>query len=388
MLIVLTVVALLAGMTVLTHNNFTAPYPGLNDFMSRWEGARSYWIDGLDPYGDAASLNIQNQIYGRPVQEGEDPGFFAYPFYTLFFVWPLVHTSYAWASAVWMVLLAACLVASVFLILNLFDWRPKPLVLGLLILWSLLFYFSARGLILGQPGLLVYFLEIAALWAIAKGHDRSAGVALAFSTLKPQMGFLIVPFLLLWGVRARRWRFVMAFTGVLGVLVVASFLMQPSWLGDWIAQIQRYPSYTALGSPVWIVTQYYLGLGSIGEWAVNLIFYGFMLWTWYGVLVQGRTDRWLWAAVVTLTVTHLVAPRTATPHYVVFMLPIIFYFREIVRANRRWGSVFVVLIIAALVFLPWMHFLLTVEGEFEHPTVYLPLPFAMVILLWLTRKLW
>jgi hypothetical protein len=97
----------LIGMVILTHNNLTVLYPGHNDFMSRWEGARSYWVDGLNPYGDEASLNIQERIYGRAVVDDEDPGFFAYPFYTAFLVLPLVFTTYAWASAVWMVLLEA-----------------------------------------------------------------------------------------------------------------------------------------------------------------------------------------------------------------------------------------------------------------------------------------
>ena len=387
-LLAVVVVALLAAVTILTHNSFTRPFPGLNDFMSRWEGARSYWQDDLNPYSDEASLNIQVRIYGRAVEAGEDPGFFAYPFYTVFMVWPVVNVSYAWASAVWMVLLEACLVASIFLLLSLFNWRPKPLVLGLLVLWSLLFYYSARGLLLGQPGHLVYLLEIIAVWALVKGHDEVVGAALALSTIKPQMGFLIVPFLLLWALRVRRWRFLIAFMGVFGGLMLASFLLQPTWLNDWITQIQRYPSYTALGSPVWIIMQNYLGLGSAGEWAVNLVFYGLMLWAWYGVLIERRSERFLWAVVVTLAVTHLVAPRTATPHYVVFILPLIFFFREISQRFRRRGSLYVALILLALLVLPWLHFLLTVDGEFEHPTVYLPLPFTMVILIWITRKLW
>ena len=388
MVLAVVIVALLAAVTILTHNSFTRPYPSLNDFMSRWEGARSYWRDGLNPYSDEASLNIQVRIYGRAVEEGEDPGFFAYPFYTVFVVGPLVNTTYAWASAVWMVLLEACLVASVFLLINLFDWKPKPLVLGLLVLWSLFFYPSARGLLLGQPGHLVYLLEIVAIWALVKGRDDVAGVALAFSTIKPQMGFLIVPFLLLWGLRARRLRFLISFGAVFGGLMLASFLLQPTWLSDWITQIQRYPSYTALGSPVWIVMQQTLGLGDAGEWAVNLVFYALMLWAWFGVLVQQHHERFLWAVVVTLVVTHLVAPRTATPHYVIFMLPLVFFFRELVQRFRRQGSLYVSLILVALLVLPWLHFLLTVEGEFEHPTVYLPLPFAMVFLIWITRKLW
>jgi hypothetical protein len=373
---------------VATHNTFTAPFPGLNDFMSRWEGARSYWIDGLNPYGEQASLNIQQRIYGRPVREGEDPGYFAYPFYTVFLVWPLVYIPYAWASAIWMVTLEICLIGALLLLLDVFQWRPQPWLLALLVIWTLIAYFPSRGLILGQPGLLVYFLEVVALWALVKERTTLAGIALAVSTIKPQMGFLFIPFLLLWGVYKRRWPFIGSFLLTFGILVGASFALQPSWLADWLNQVAVYTSYTALGSPVWIITQYYLGLGAAGEWAVNLIFYLLVVWSWYKLFIRRMDERFLWTAALTLTVTHLVATRTATPHYVVFMFPLVFYLGEIARRDRRSGSRLVAVILAALLVIPWLHALLTVQAKFEHPTVYLPAPFITLLLLWVTRHLW
>ena len=376
-----------AGTVVVTHNMLTAPYPGHNDFMSRWEGARSFWVDHLNPYGDQASLNIQQKIYGRPVKDGEDPGFFAYPMYTAVMVWPLVYLDYAWASAIWMVLLAACLMASLFFLLDLFQWRIASWLLGILCLWVLLFYYSARGLILGQVGVVVYFLELLALWSVLKERDNLAGVALAISTVKPQMGFLIVPFFLLWALRYRRWTFVVSFVVSMLALLGVSFLLQPSWLGDWMAQLGQYPSYTALGSPVWIITSYYLKLGGWAELLVSGVVGATMLVTWYWLL-RGHPEQFMWAAVITLTVTHLIAPRTATPHYVVFIFPLMFYFAQIVRRNRRFGNLWVSSLLAVLLVVPWVHFLLTVDKHFEHPSIYLPLPFTMIVLLWWTRKQW
>ncbi len=379
---------LLIGNVVATHHFLTEPYPGHNDFLSRWEGARAYWQDGLNPYSDAASLSIQERIYGRAVVEGEDPGFFAYPFYTVFFVGPLVTVSYAWASAIWMVILEVSLIAALFLLMNLLNWKPHPWLLALMLVWTLLFYFSARGLILGQPGHLVYFLQIFALWAFWKGRDDWAGAMLALSTFKPQMGFLLVPLILLWAFRVQRWRMISSFVVVFGVLILGSFILQPSWMGDWLKQVQNYPSYTALGSPVWIVTEYYLGLGSAVTTLVTIVLYGALFWVWYDVLKKRDATRFLWTVALTLTITHLVAVRTATPHYVVFMLPIIFYFRSLQNWRPRQASLWTGGILLLLLILPWIHFLLTVEGEFEHPSVYLPLPFLSLILLWYTRRLW
>jgi hypothetical protein len=49
-----------------TYTYFTSKYPGANDFYSRYGGARAFWIDHLNPYGEAASRQIQIGIYGRP----------------------------------------------------------------------------------------------------------------------------------------------------------------------------------------------------------------------------------------------------------------------------------------------------------------------------------
>lgn len=389
---VILLLVLLVGNVIVTHNVFTKPFPGHNDFLSRWEGARSFWMDGISPYSEQASLNIQQRIYGRPVVENEDPGFFVYPFYTVFAIFPTVYMDYAWASAVWMVLLEVCLVSAMLLLLDLYDWQPSPVFFGLLLLWSLGDYFAARGLFLGQPSHLVYVLQIGALWALHRRTDEIAGAVLAISTLKPQMGYLMVPFLLLWALRVRRLRFLVAFGSTFAALMLLSFALEPAWLGDWIEQVRLYPEYTAAaypdtGSPVWIMTQHYLNLGAIGEWALNLVFILPMLWAWYTVLVEGRRERFLWTVAVTLVVTHLVALRTATPHFVVFNLILVFYLNYI---RHRYGGFAAAGFLLLLFAFSWAQFIITVQGRatLEHPSLFLPLPFALAILLWLTRRLW
>lgn len=382
---VLIAAAALIGNIILTHNLFTAPFPGHNDFMSRWEGARSYVIEGLNPYGAEASLNIQERIYGRAAAPDQDPGYFAYPFYTVFVVAPLVTVDYAWASAVWMVLLEVCLIGALFLIFSILNWRPPPLLLGVLILYAIFDYFAMRGLLLGQPGVLVYALEILAIWALLREHETLGGIALAFSTLKPQMGFLIVPLILLFVLFNRRWRYLFTFAVTMAILMGASFLLMPSWLGDWLAQVSIYTTYTAIGSPVWVVTQYDLNLGSAGEYAViaGLILY--MLWAWFELIIRRKQERLLWTITLTLTITHLAAVRTATTHFIVFTLPVMFYLRELTKRRLGWLAA---LIAVLIVVITWIHFLTTVRGEFEDPSIYLPLPFTIFFLLIITRRRW
>lgn len=379
------IVALWAGAVVVHHDFFTKPYPGHNDFLTPWEAARSFFVEGIPVYSDKSNENIQIGIYGRPIEEGEFPNYYAYPFHTLFLVWPTIYLSYDWATAVWMVALEAALIVALFLLLDIYRWKPRPLMLVWLLVWMLFFYPSARGLILGQVSHLIFLLQVVGLWSVVRGRDTTAGLALAFSTAKPQMGYLIVPFLLLWALRERRWRLIGVFAGTLAALLALSFALQPDWVGGWLGELGRYTDYTAVGSPVWVVMAYYLGLGSGGEWAAVLVFYAALLWTWYQVLVRRHDDRFLWTAMLTLTITHLVAPRTATTHFVVFAAPLLFY---IARWSRQGKALWAALFLLALLVLPWLHFVNTVSGEFEHPATYVPLPFGVALLLWFTRRQW
>ncbi len=370
-----------------TYSFFTSKFPGANDFYSRYGGARAYWLDHLNPYGDEASLQIQVGIYRRPANPDEDPGYFAYPFYTVFLVGPLSVLPYEWAEAIWLVLLETCLVAAFVLLADLFRWRPPQWLLLLGMAWTLAFYPATRGLFLGQPGVAVYFLEVLTIWALLKGRDTLAGTALALSTIKPQMGFLLVPFLLLWAMRTRRRYVVGSFGVVWGGLMLASFALQPSWFGDWLTQLRLYPEYTAIGSPVWVLTHVYLPfLAQPGEIGITLALIVLLMWAWWRVLWNQEANIFLWTVALTLTVTHLVALRTATPHFVVFVVVLVFYFRELM--HRQHGALLVAGLMVVLAAGLWWLFLATVANRFEHPIMYLPLPFGSLILLWFTRRSW
>jgi hypothetical protein len=378
--------AFLVLLVVLHHNLLTALFPGHNDFLVVWEAARSYWQDGLNPYLEQTTTNIQMRMFGR-LATADDLSvlFFAYPMYTVAVLLPLVYMPYAWAAAIWMVALEAMLITALFMICDLIRWRPSPLMLGLLLLMTFGFYFAVRGLLLGQVGVMVYWLEILALWALWKGRDHLAAVALALSTMKPQMGFLLIPLLLIWALANRRWRFLIGFTAASVVLMALSFALEPGWVSDWIAQVALYPSHAVIGSPVAVVTEMALGLGGWAELLVSGVIGLWLLAQWVPLL-RGHSERWLWVCALTLAVTHVVAPRTATPHYIVYFLPIVFLLAALVRRRQTLVAVMVAL---AVVILPWVQFMLTLgESKFEHPSMYIILPFLSLPSLWFTRRGW
>lgn len=368
---------------------FTSKYPGANDFYSRWGGARAYWVNGLNPYSNEATLQIQQGIYGRPAQANEDPGPFAYPFYVAILIWPLVYLPYAWASAVWLTLLEVVLFAAAFFTMAMYRWRPPVWLAAFTAVWVIIFYHGARTILLGQVAGLVYFGLVLSLWALHRRAEELAGVALAFCTIKPQMVYLIIPALLWWGWQHKRRQFLIYFAITLTVLAGVSLLFVPSWPLDFLNQLLTYNSYEALGytnigSPVWIISHvYFVILGRGGEMVMIaglLILTGYAWWHYHH---QPQTFHWL--VGLTLLTTNLITPRAATTNYIVLLLPLFLFF-AILSRRVPYGNAWVLAIQCVALVGLWGLFGATVKGNFEGPELYLPLPlFIGAALMWYRR---
>jgi hypothetical protein len=396
---VLVALALVVAYTWAFREQFTSQVPGANDFFSRWAGARLYLTRGWDPYGEQTSLWIQNAIWGHPAGPDEDPSLFAYPFYTVFLVAPYaLLADYSWAQAAWQVTLQGVALAALILTLAYHRWRPRLLLLGALLFWMIGFYPTARSIILGQIGLLVFALTVWALWLVVRPdatapspvRDRLAGVLLALTTVKPQMQFLIIPFILLWALRQRRWQVVVGFGLALAALLALSFALLPDWVGEWLAQVRLYPSYTP-PAVLYILTREVLPLGAASgsvERGLDVILVLYLLVEWWGVLsardAQENEARLAWVVGLTLVVTHLVAPRTATTHFVVFVFPLVAVLRDLSR-HKPWGGWAAFALVLILTAGMWWLFLATLEGAQEHNLVHVPLPLLVLLLLLLTR---
>jgi hypothetical protein len=381
-------IALYVGDAIITRAIFTSRYPGANDFYSRWAGARAWWVQGLLPYSDQVSTQIEIGIYGRRALPNEDPGPFAYPFYTVFLLAPLAFLPYAWAEAAWLSLLEFALIGGIIGTIQLVRWRVSPVLLSVTLIWIILFYHSARAILLGQFAVIIFALAVGALLALQTRRDLLAGFLLALATIKPQMVFLFVPLALLWAIAARRWRMVWGFFGAMAVLCGASWIAAPGWLGDFLTQMTRYPSYTAIGSPVWVITRYFFpALGAPGELLLSLALFAWTIVTWRQLWYARSWPMFLWAVSFTLIVTNLIALRTATTNYVVLFIPLIHLLAVVQTRWPRGGTWVVVGIEAVLLVGLWALFLATVKNKFEHPIMYLPLPVGLLVA-WVAARRW
>lgn len=135
------------------------------------------------------------------------------------------------------------------------------------------------------------------------------------------------------------------------------------------------------------MTTYYLGTPRWVEWALGAAVSALLFGLWWR---SRKTEPrgMLWVTGVTLLATHFLSPRTATTHFIVFLLPLFMVF-EVWRnrspgQSKWWVSVTLLVTMVG----SWALFLATVQGEQESAMNYLPIPLALLAALWSVRTRW
>jgi hypothetical protein len=281
-------------------------------------------------------------------------------------------------------MLMAALVLAMALWMRVIRWRPPGWLWLITLLWTVLMYHSLRALILGQFAVWVLLALVAALWAVQRGHggghqnsyDVWAGLLLALSTVKPQLVYLAIPWVLLWAAGQRRWRLWAGFAGGMAGLVLGAMVLLPTWLPDFLRQALAYPDYTVYGSLTWIIVRQWLGLGPAAEYvvlallALGTLLLALRLW-------RGGYDQMLWMLGLLLVVTNLVTPRIATTNYILLIPYALWALRQAHVKWRPWGTWAGVGFLAVSFVGLWFLFLTTLQGDFERWPVYLPFPLAV-----------
>jgi hypothetical protein len=364
---------------------FASRAPGGNDFLARWLPARAWLVEGTNPYDRSVSERSQIMIYGRLARReaGEDVAHFVYPLPAMLFFGPFAFFDFTTARALWMTLLELCLVGLALIGVSLADWRPGPGLLASLVLFSVLWYHGFRAVIVGQFAPIEAVLLTGALLAVQRKRDVLAGLLLALSLSKPQMAFLLLPFLLFWGATSRRRLLVFATLGFSAALLAGSLAVLPGWPLLWLRQVADYPSYTELGSPLSILATPLPGSSGITLVLSSLLVIG-MVVEWFQA--RGKVGVWFqWTAALTLVITNLVGFRTATTNYVVLVPALLLILRIWVDRWGRRGTIGAGLALVLLFSGLWLLFVATVRGNQESAAMYFPVPFLLLIGLWWLR---
>jgi len=129
--------------------------------------------------------------------------------------------------------------------LGFLDWWPRWTITSALILFTLSSPQIIQGMRHQQLALVAACLITAGAWCVHKGYLVTAGVLLAFSTIKPQMAVLPLVWFSLWaaGEWRARWRLVAGFGVAIAALIGAGELLLPGWLSYFFEGMAAYRKY-------------------------------------------------------------------------------------------------------------------------------------------------
>ena len=227
------------------------PRGNLSDLYPRWLGARELLKHRRNPYGPEITREIQLGYYGRPLDptradDPKDQQGFAYPAYVVFLLAPTVDLPFSAVQTGFRWLLFGLAVVTVLLWLRVLRWRVSCGSTLILVVLMLGWLPMVQGIKLQQLSLLVAGLLAACAGCLSADWLWCAGGLLALATIKPQLAWPLVLWLLLWA--GSEWRsrrpFVFGFGLVVLLLMGGAELLLPGWLRMFFEAIRQYHQYT------------------------------------------------------------------------------------------------------------------------------------------------
>jgi hypothetical protein len=307
------------------HNH---PRGNLSDLYPRWLGARELLLHGRNPYSREINLETQEGYYGRVLDpsrpdDPKDQQGFAYPVYVVFILAPLIRFSFHDVQIIFRCLLIGFTAGSILLWLRALRWRLPPLAVAIAMVLTMGSVPAIQGIKLQQLSLLVAALLAASGACIAGGFLFSGGALLALATIKPQLAWPVIVWMVLWALsdwKARR-RVVVGFTATMGILLIGAEIVLPGWWRMFLQAIRQYHEYTHNESVLDGIFNWMVGrFGGDVLIALAVLTAGIMLWT---VRKQpANSPEFGRALALVLALTVLIVPMYA-PYNQILLLPAI-----------------------------------------------------------------
>jgi hypothetical protein len=205
-------------------------------------------------------------------------------------------------------------------------------------------------LILGQVSLPVCALIGTGFWLMLNGHDRTGGILLGLTIIKPNLVFLLVPGLVIWGyARGRRsfWRWM---TGTMLVLLALPMPFTPDWILSFIRRLSEYSSYSPFSPPAVLVGRWFPPGVQLGATVgmVALVSAAVLFGWWEAARSEGRGPL-SWAFGMSLLGAVWIAPQTSIVNQVILLIPMLGILAILWRQGRPSRLIALSLILVWLV---------------------------------------
>lgn len=379
---------IIVGLLIFGNLQYTAKNPGGNDFLVHWVGTQSFVKEGISPYSDDVALRIQNLVYGRPAQAGEHELRVAYPFYSVFLFLPFsLIEDFTIARAFWMTALEILIIISTFMMIRMVNWKPNFLISFLMIVFSLFWYHGLRSIINGNAVVFILFLIILSIYAIIHKQDELAGICLALITIKPQVVFAFIIFLIFWSLANRRYRVIFWFFGSLIALIILGLFILPSWPMEFIGEVLRYPGYNPPGTPATALAEILPGIGRQLGIILSVMSALILIVEWFIGRYSGE-NKFIWISSLTLVMGQWLNVQTDPGNFLIMFPAIILIFRIIEDRWRNSGQWIILLFSGILFFVPWLIFIRTIDFGYQplqNPIMFFPVPLMLIIGLFWVR---
>jgi hypothetical protein len=313
------------------------PRGNLSDLYPRWLGARELLLHGRNPYSPEIATEIQRGYYGRPIDpsrpdDPRDQQGFAYPVYVVFLLAPLIGFTFHAVQLFFHWSLIGLTGGSVLLWLRALRWKLSLPVIASCVLLTLGSVPAVQGIKLQQLSLLVGALLAAAAASVAGGYLVAGGAFLALATIKPQLAWPVVAWLVIWAVsdwKVRR-RLLYSFAATMALLLIASEVVLPGWLGMFLDAVRQYHQYTKNESVLDQLVNWALGPHG-GAVLAALAAAATAPALWKLRRESGGSEGFGMAIALVLALTVLIVPMYA-PYNQVLLLPSIFWLA------RQWSG--------------------------------------------------
>lgn len=233
-LVVLVIAIAIIGLGLLStilmkHIDFT------DHFAIPWAAGRTWLLEGKSPYEisvpEKAEAAIADSGYSAVLP---DEKLLLQPLINLFIYLPFSLIPYGISRAIWVTISLMATGLIVFLALKLSGWKLSVIERAMIILLGTFWLPGAFSIINGQLTPILLVIILFAITLIRNGQDTTAGFLLSITFGSLFTSIFILLFLSFWVIAIRRWKVLKAYFAGLVFFLVLSWLLLPSWFGDWL----------------------------------------------------------------------------------------------------------------------------------------------------------
>lgn len=345
--------------------------------------AKALFIDGVNPYSPLAEQ--LRDIYAQVSKVPQATNLrFNEPVFSLFLDLPyLLINDFSVIRTIWFGISVFMLIAIVFLVVNMLNWRITTFRWIGLLAFALIWSHSALATMIGMKTIFTTLIISTFFNAVKERHYEWAGVLLGLTAIQPYITVALGLFVLIWAIRARHMKVILWQFITLVFLWGIAALIRPQWLVDYIRVLFSTDSgfftlshlvrslLPAAGVRVSIILSVIAGFTLILEW----------------VLTSPRSfDRFLWAGNLTLALTPFLGGLTEPSSYLVLIPAIIFSLKLL---SERWpvkGNWFGALFLLIFLVAGWMFLLPKMDQALvEMKSLFFFTPIMVTIMLYWVR---